>query len=259
MDVVSFKPDAENSESTPERVSKGERDIFNSSTLMVSGKSCSLMKSSSEVKQQNIQTPARDVMNHKAGRSRTRSSQTQKSVITHKPNNEESVKAVSEPISDASESCLNKSEGLKRKGDIEFQMQLEMAMTSTAVGSSLNIGESPSTSTVTTPYRRMKKIRMEKSECSSSGVSLAIGSLRAGAPLYWAEVFCSGENLTGKWVHVDAVNSVIDGELKVENAATAFKKSLRYVVAFAGSGAKDVTRRSVSTVYMCSILNLRHN
>ncbi|KAG2372573.1 DNA repair protein [Vigna angularis] len=58
-----------------------------------------------------------------------------------------------------------------------------------------------------------------------------------------SQVYCSEENLTGKWVHVDAVNLIIDGEDKVEAMVAACKTSLRYVVAFAGQGVKDVTHR----------------
>nr|GEV31074.1 DNA repair protein RAD4 isoform X1 [Tanacetum cinerariifolium] len=54
--------------------------------------------------------------------------------------------------------------------------------------------------------------------------------------------YYSGENSTGKWVHVDVVNAIIDGEHDVEAANAACKTSLRYVVAFAGRGAKDVTQ-----------------
>ncbi|KAK9050016.1 hypothetical protein SSX86_031015 [Deinandra increscens subsp. villosa] len=67
--------------------------------------------------------------------------------------------------------------------------------------------------------------------------------------MYWAEVYCTGDNSTGKWVHVDAVNAIIDGEHKVEAAAAACKTNLRYVVAFAGQGAKDVTRRYCAKWY----------
>jgi xeroderma pigmentosum group C-complementing protein len=46
-----------------------------------------------------------------------------------------------------------------------------------------------------------------------------------------------------RWVHVDAARGVVDGAEKVEGAAAACRLPLRYVVAFAGSGAKDITRR----------------
>ena len=49
--------------------------------------------------------------------------------------------------------------------------------------------------------------------------------------------------MAGRWVHVDVVNDIIDGEQKVEVASAVCRKPLRYVVAFAGGGAKDVTRR----------------
>lgn len=50
------------------------------------------------------------------------------------------------------------------------------------------------------------------------------------------EVYC-------RWVHVDAARGVVDGAEKVEGTAAACHLPLRYVVAFAGSGAKDITRR----------------
>lgn len=60
-------------------------------------------------------------------------------------------------------------------------------------------------------------------------------------------------------MHIDAVNNFIDGEHKVEAVASACKKSLRYVVAFAGNGAKDVTRRFFSLAILsldCLFFNL---
>ncbi|KAI3451288.1 hypothetical protein Pfo_007953 [Paulownia fortunei] len=257
LDVVSLKPDADKSESTMEVGSKKERDIFSSSTLMVAGPSCSsAVKSSPDFEQGGSQSAVRGAGRYKADKSRKHGLQSQDSLTTDKPKDKISEVSVSEAPADTSgPSCLVKSEGLKRKGDLEFQLQLEMALSATAIGSSKtsmasNVSESPSTSsTVSPPSKRMKKIRKEESQTSLHGISTAIGSKKVGAPLYWAEVFCSGENLTGKWVHVDAVNAIIDGEHKVEAAAAACKKSLRYVVAFAGHGAKDVTRRYCTKWY----------
>lgn len=45
------------------------------------------------------------------------------------------------------------------------------------------------------------------------------------------------------WMHVDATRGIVDGANQVEGAAASCRFPLRYVVAFAGSGAKDVTRR----------------
>ncbi|RDX74721.1 DNA repair protein RAD4, partial [Mucuna pruriens] len=145
------------------------------------------------------------------------------------------------------ELCLtNKSHKSKRKGDHEFEMQLEMALSATAVGcqeSTNESGANPDSSSFSCPSKRMKRVTGEESSTSPQVISTAIGSMKVGSPLYWAEVYCSEENLTGKWVHVDAVNLIIDGEDKVEAMVAACKTSLRYVVAFAGQGAKDVTRR----------------
>ncbi|XP_020239639.1 DNA repair protein RAD4 isoform X3 [Cajanus cajan] len=145
------------------------------------------------------------------------------------------------------ESCItDKSHKSKRKGDLEFEMQLEMALSATAVGcqeSKNELGANPDSSSFSCPSKRMKRVIGEESLTSPQVISTAIGSMKVGSPLYWAEVYCSEENLTGKWVHVDAVNLIIDGEDKVEAMVAACKTSLRYVVAFAGQGAKDVTRR----------------
>ncbi|ESW13736.2 hypothetical protein PHAVU_008G233100 [Phaseolus vulgaris] len=140
-------------------------------------------------------------------------------------------------------SLTNKSRKSKRKGDLEFDMQLEMALSATAVESQDKSGANPDSSCFSSPSKRVKRVTGEESSTSSQVISTAIGSMKVGSPLYWAEVYCSEENLTGKWVHVDAVNLIIDGEDKVEAMVAACKKSLRYVVAFAGQGAKDVTRR----------------
>lgn len=247
LDVTSLKPDADKLEHAMELESKRERNIFSSSTLMVAGPSRSsacTMKSSPKVEQDKGGSGRR-----KADKSRKDLFQIQDALTTDDLKDKKSELLVSETPTDTSDPCLV-NEGLKRKGDLEFQMQLEMAMSATAIESSKssnasNVLESASTSSViTTPSKKMRKIQTEESQTSSNGISTAIGSKKVGAPLYWAEVFCSGENLSGKWVHIDAINSIIDGEDKVEAAAAACRKSLRYVVAFAGNGAKDVTRRS---------------
>ncbi|KAL8047029.1 hypothetical protein ABFX02_08G211900 [Erythranthe guttata] len=227
LDVASLKPESDKSESTMEVGSKRLKDVFGSSTLMVAGPSCS-----SECTEKSS-----------PDKSRKRLFETRDSLTTDEPKIEMSEVFMSEAPTETSESFPVKSEELKRKGDVEFQMQLEMAMSATAIESCKisTASESPSTSSNLTPLsKRLKK---------SNGISTAIGSKKVGAPLYWAEVFCSGENLTGKWVHVDAVNAIVDGEHKVEAAAAACKKSLRYVVAFAGHGAKDVTRRYCTKWY----------
>ncbi|KAL2976075.1 hypothetical protein AAZX31_14G198700 [Glycine max] len=146
-----------------------------------------------------------------------------------------------------SELCLtDKSHKSKRKGDIEFEMQLEMALSATTVeckDSKTEASANPDSSSFSCPSKRVKRVIGEDSSTSPQVISTAIGSMKVGSPLYWAEVYCSEENLTGKWVHVDALNLIIDGEDKVESMVAACKTSLRYVVAFAGQGAKDVTRR----------------
>lgn len=177
----------------------------------------------------------------------------------------QSIELATEP-----ESCSTKLvKNLKRKSDIEFELQLEMAFcASTAV---VRSGDSQSDmpdlccmSSDALPSSNLKKIKTEKpSGLSIKGSNGAAWSRKSGPPLFWAEVFCDGEALTGRWIHVDAANAIIDGEEKVESSASACRKSLRYVIAFAGQGAKDVTRRlltkfclAYSFVYINYPLNL---
>ncbi|CAA3027238.1 DNA repair RAD4 isoform X1 [Olea europaea subsp. europaea] len=258
LDVASMKPDAYKCSSTNSGVSKGGKGIFNSSTLMVAGPSCSFDSpsklSSFDDMQKGSQSPVRGSGESMAEKSIKHEFQSHGIFVTDKSTDGKSD-SFTEAGTAASVPDLMESEGLKRKGDLEFEMQLKIALSATAIESSKStmapsVVDSPSnSSTITPPYKRMKKIMTEGSSSSSNGISTSIGSKKVGAPLYWAEVFCNGENLTGKWVHVDAVNAIIDGEQKVEAAASACKKSLRYVVAFAGHGAKDVTRRYCTKWY----------
>ncbi|CAK8538012.1 unnamed protein product [Lathyrus sativus] len=149
-------------------------------------------------------------------------------------------------VNDPESHITDKSHKSKRKGDLEFEMQMEMALSTTAIECSKSkegSGEHIDSSNFSRPSKRIKRVIGEESSTSPKLISTAVGSMRVGSPLYWAEVYCSEENLTGKWVHIDAVNLIIDGEDKVEAMVAACKSSLRYVVAFAGQGAKDVTRR----------------
>ncbi|KAJ0981270.1 hypothetical protein J5N97_009525 [Dioscorea zingiberensis] len=141
--------------------------------------------------------------------------------------------------------------GSKRKGDAEFELQLEMALSATAAGvSASNLGShvdelSGSSLLPSPPSKKLKKpsLHQHESVITNHGSSSAVWSQKLGPPTYWAEVYCSGETLNGRWVHVDAVNGIVDGESNVEAAAAAGRKPLKYVVAFSGGGAKDVTRR----------------
>ncbi|KAK4359974.1 hypothetical protein RND71_022203 [Anisodus tanguticus] len=225
LDVASLKPEIEKPYPSGQGPSRAGSGIFNSSTLMVAGPKHS---------------PLSPAKNDKSGETITDMSYKRMSPST------------SDAQRDANDSCIMKRERPKRKGDLEFEMQLEMALSTTAVEIARNARISDvnveSTSSNVSPFKK-KKIKAEVCSISSHGISTAIGSRKIGAPLYWAEVYCSGENLTGKWVHVDVVNAITDGEQNVEAAAAACKLPLRYVVAFAGNGAKDVTRRYCTKWY----------
>ncbi|RCV31141.1 hypothetical protein SEVIR_6G159100v4 [Setaria viridis] len=162
-------------------------------------------------------------------------------------------KTLSSIKADNESSCISASSQLpstsgnaevpKRKGDVEFELQLEMALSATAAETQNNnqathMSQSISSLQDSTPP--MKKLRQNTEATSTSS---AVWSRSAGAPLYWAEVYCSGQASTGRWVHADVVNDLLDAERKVEASSAVCKKPLRYAVAFAGNGAKDVTRR----------------
>ncbi|KAG9138484.1 hypothetical protein Leryth_012759 [Lithospermum erythrorhizon] len=221
LDVVPLKPDAEKSESPGQAPTKKGSRIFNSSTLMVPGSSqhVSATDSPAPGKKENSS------MIPKSGTATSSSSGDHQNTFDS--------------------SLAKKPQGLKRRGDLEYELQLEMALSATSAGGMQNNASSDmpssSTSNILRSFKRIKNA--STTEPTYNGISTAIGSKKVGAPLFWAEVYCGGEALTGKWVHVDVVNSITDGEQQVEAAATACKKSLRYVVAFAGQGAKDVTRR----------------
>ncbi|KAF5181297.1 Dna repair protein rad4 [Thalictrum thalictroides] len=231
LDVAPLKPAIDTSESPSQDAKWADSGIFDSSTLMVTK---SRQVSVSPVCSPSQKLGFKDKISYSKGTMLDTPASTH---IEH------------------SEACQTKAEGSKRKGDLEFDLQLEMAVFATAAGShkSKLISESkdlPSPSSYVSSYsNKLKRIKNEDASVNSHGISTAVGSKKVGASLYWAEVFCSGENSTGKWVHVDAVNLIIGGEDKVDAATSACKRTLRYVVAFAGNGAKDVTRRYCTKWY----------
>ncbi|XP_024980885.1 DNA repair protein RAD4 isoform X4 [Cynara cardunculus var. scolymus] len=261
LDAASLKPDADKSEdmSQGRKVGKG---VFDSSTVMVtqpSEASISSGKQSAPVDAENVasvdkknasEASAKASYQRKVKKSGRTISQDTDSTTGDQLNERRVDIFACEAQNPTSDACAaTTSEGSKRKGDVEFEMQMEMALSATAVETSkvnldTDVKNSHSSISNFSPFKRSKKIRCEESSSFSQGISTAVGSRKVGAPMYWAEVYCSGDNSTGKWVHVDAVNAIIDGEQKVEAAAAACKTSLRYVVAFAGRGAKDVTRRT---------------
>lgn len=265
LDVSSLKPEADKNESLDQDGGRSGR-IFSSPTLMVTRPqevSSSLDKLISCNKKENVREKSSRVSSKCNNRSSTScNTQSKKSAIADELNDRTADSLLCDAHCDTSEACHSKeSQGLKRKGDLEFEMQMQMALSATAAGScESNFGSDEknlkSDENVSSPFKRMKRIENIESSPSCEGISTAVGSRKVGSPLYWAEVYCSGENLTGKWVHVDAANAIIDGEQKVEAAASACKITLRYVVAFAGHGAKDVTRRLCILLICSACLNM---
>ncbi|KAK7276237.1 hypothetical protein RIF29_17374 [Crotalaria pallida] len=247
LDVASVKP----YQSCRPDASGSRKGIFNTSTPMISKR-----KPDFKSPQKSVSSNERDeVCESSLGRSRKsrKRSATSHMALSGDPSVAEDLNVsvaksqTSETQDNDPESCVtDKSNKSKRKGDVEFEMQLQMALSATAVGcpgSTMESGANADEASFSCPSKRVKRVENADASTSSKVISTAVGSTKVGSPLYWAEVYCSEENLTGKWVHIDAVNMIIDGEDKVESMVAACKASLRYVVAFAGQGAKDVTRR----------------
>ncbi|XP_030461266.2 DNA repair protein RAD4 isoform X2 [Syzygium oleosum] len=220
LDVISLKPERTESDA-PEKVQKANKGMFDSPTPMVAKPNEVSTSAVGSVlsKEERVDSGISDDLSH------------------------QTCMEIAE-MSDAKTSA-----GSKSKGEVEFEMQLEMALLATAFKGRENNAE-PGIGDSSFLPKRLKRLRGEKDPASSQElpassevISTAVGASKVGCPLYWAEVYCSREKSTGKWMHVDAVNNFIDGEHKVEAVAFACKKSLRYVIAFAGNGAKDVTRR----------------
>ncbi|CAK9865179.1 unnamed protein product [Sphagnum jensenii] len=141
----------------------------------------------------------------------------------------------------------------KRRGDAEFELELARALAATAAAAAAVEGGNEPIEVSENGTRKDISVRSLEQEPRSKSVltegrgggNAAIWSRKMGPLLHWAEVYC-GEGDTGRWVHVDAARGVVDGAEKVEGAAAACHLPLRYVVAFAGSGAKDITRRYVT-------------
>lgn len=258
MDVASLKPCVEKIESITKKAKRTSRGVFNSSTLMVATPdlvSGSPPRQYALYDEDNVcETSSRHSYKNYVRKTECTTSQVRDSPPAEQLNDCEAHNNMSNV--DSAKQC----KWPKRIGDIEFEMQLEMAKAATASSNDKIDTESYLTNLHSNSQNKslegMRRVRSLASP-TSQGISVAIGSRKVGAPLYWAEVYCSGENLTGKWVHVDAVNAIIDGEQKVEATVAACKTSLRYAVAFAGNGAKDVTRRFIilsDQVYTSSII-----
>lgn len=265
LDVASLKPCVEKNESVTKKAKRTSKGIFNSSTLMVATPYMVSGFPSREfafTDMDNVcETSGRHSFKNYIRKTESTTSQDRDSPPANQLNDYEAHNNMSDVGS------TKQYKFPKRISDLEFEMQLEMAKAATASGNDNIIKESykkklhsnwlpgigddngyyknpfgPYTFPSRMSSKEIRRVRSVEPP-TSQGISVAIGSRKVGAPLYWAEVYCSGENLTGKWVHVDAVNAIIDGEQKVEAAIAACKTSLRYAVAFAGDGAKDVTRR----------------
>ncbi|XP_058078380.1 DNA repair protein RAD4 isoform X2 [Magnolia sinica] len=255
LDVASLKPEADLPECSNQDINKVDTRIF-SKGLASSNHISAVYPGQSSSQKTNTngaighESPQRCGQQIRESDLTCKSNKSKSLLVTCQMNDQTSDSIASNACNDSNEVlATDHDKGSKRKGDVEFELQLEMALAATAAGaceSTLDLDSKDvngSSSKITSPFKIVKRIKSEDSPVSAKGSSGAVWSRKAGPLMYWAEVFCCGETLTGRWVHVDAANAIIDGEQKVEAAAAVCRKSLRYVVAFAGNGAKDVTRR----------------
>ncbi|KAF7816466.1 DNA repair protein RAD4 isoform X1 [Senna tora] len=255
LDVASIKT----GQSSRPDASGSSKGIFNDSTVMVSRPKEDYRSPKRSLSSYDRENSGESSLGHshekKGCHSTTHVAESSDPPVIDELNNTVSNSQNSETQHNHPECLTSKTHKSKRRGDLEFDMQLEMALSATAIGDQKNKKEScvknlnADLEKFSSPSKRIKRIISDESSTLPQGISTAFGSMKVGSPLYWAEVYCSGENLTGKWVHIDAVNLIIDGEHKVEAMAAACKTSLRYVLAFAGQGAKDVTRRYCTKWY----------
>ncbi|XP_031396916.1 DNA repair protein RAD4 [Punica granatum] len=217
LDVVSLKPEVDKCDSISQNAQRKGRGIFKNPTVMV------------------------DAQNHEP------TSPALPSLCSEKNDYENGKKL---KLSNAT-SEMDDIQRLKRKGDVEFEMQMAMAFSATTFEVDKDAGreKAANESLSTYPKKQRRITNVELPSSSSQPLPTAVGARKVGSPQYWAEVYCSGENMVGKWVHVDAINGLLGGEGRVEAAAAACRTSLRYVVGFAGYGAKDVTRRYCTRWY----------
>lgn len=117
----------------------------------------------------------------------------------------------------------------QRRGDDEFERQLQMALLATREGGAVlattEPGEPGGPTTAPSPH----------SPCTSTPAA------QRPASLFWAEVFF-GSSSDGAWVHADGFAGVVGAPAAVEASGRA-KPTLGYVAAFLGGAVKDVTRR----------------
>lgn len=113
----------------------------------------------------------------------------------------------------------------QRRGDEEFERQLQMALLATKAGGALD----SSISAASPPGEQRPDI------------STPASAPQRPASLFWAEVFC-GSSSDGAWVHADGFAGAVGAPGAVDASGRA-RPAVGYVVAFLDGAVKDVTRR----------------
>ncbi|KAK3248155.1 hypothetical protein CYMTET_42373, partial [Cymbomonas tetramitiformis] len=132
----------------------------------------------------------------------------------------------------------------RRKGDSQMDAELAMALQATAAASQ---AQAPATGAAaasqgTSAPKDSDRAGRGSAE-SAGGASGWSKRITAESVRHWMEVYINDEaGGGGRWVHVDPVRQLLDQAEGVE-LLVGRRNPMAYVMAFAGGGAKDVTRR----------------
>ncbi|KAK9805417.1 hypothetical protein WJX73_002963 [Symbiochloris irregularis] len=149
----------------------------------------------------------------------------------------------------------------KLKGDLEFENQLSMALQASAAGvradsqpakegspqADSSIHDKAQQAFIARRHNRgaFKGDQGGGNRTQAQGAAWGRGRAVGDLGDVWVEVYCASA-AGGRWVCVDPLRGIVDRPDDVESAA-ARMGPLAYVVAFAGGGAKDVTKRYVAS------------
>ncbi|CAL8469198.1 g8739 [Coccomyxa elongata] len=158
----------------------------------------------------------------------------------------------------------------KRKGDLEYENQVAMAMQASLAAAAAAGPPAPAVKTGTMPKSAAGKavdakaiMALQQSLAPSTSPaqqglpskssptqrqlagSMWARSRRGLDGRCWAEVYC-GSAESGSWVHVDPLTGTVDRAQDVEKGCVR-EAPMAYVIAFSGNTAKDVTQRYVKS------------
>ena len=130
-------------------------------------------------------------------------------------------------------------QGKKNKADIELETAVAVAMEATSwIAGPLQDNQDQSDKKKASSGVNLSEMHAKHGHPSKKPSSLDMGK-------YWLEVFC-GLPKDGQWVHCDPARGICNKPNEVEGYLKKNHQVL-YVIGFSGGGAKDVTRKYVSS------------